>query len=324
MASERFYEIDILRGLGIFFIIIVHSAAYFLSSHPVFLLWNFSQFAVPVFVFCSTYLFFQKRKGYIKTSYSVYVWKRLSRLLLPYYVFLIFYLPLAGFVSFQKIELGGIMRELTLSTPGTEINWAVLLFVYVAALMPFLLFLYRKLKPAFFLYAGFALGVSSLFLFYKSLINFRLIMWIPWSLIVLYSWFFVRFEERGWFYPFTVLGTGGLFAILSMFLNTKGASLVFIDNKYPPNLYFLTYGIFVATALYLVAKKGAFNFVRKPVLFLSKNSYSIFFIHLLLIIAATKFFDVGRFTWGQFFGVLLGTTLIVQAVSSKIKYLRRR
>lgn len=317
--KERRNEIDILRGLGIFFIIIIHTAAYFLSQEPVFLLWNFGQFAVPLFVFCSTYLFYLKRNSYIKISYFSYVKKRLFRLLKPYYIFLLFYLPIVGAVSLKGVRWEQLARELTLATPGTEINWAVLLFVYMSALMPLLFLLYRKIKIAFFLYLLAALFASGLLLFYKPAINFRLVMWLPWSLIILFSWFFARYEEEVWFYPFTVLGVGGLFTTLSMILKTRGSSLIFFDNKYPPNLYFLSYGIFVVTILYLVAKKGAFNLplIKRPLIFLSENSYSIFFVHLLLIVAATKFLDVGKFVWWQFFSVLFVATVVVQAVLNR-------
>ncbi len=304
-----------------FFIIVIHTAAYFLSSPPISLLWNFTQFAVPVFVFCSTYLFFQKRSSYATGDYWKYLKKRLVRLLKPYYVFLIFYLPVAGIVSLKGINWNSFIRELTLTSAGTEINWAVLLFVYVSVLMPFLLALYRKTKIAFFLFAIGAILSSFLLLIYKPAINFRFIMWLPWSVIILYSWFFARFEKQPWFYPLSILSSGGVFATLSMILKTKGGSLLFIENKYPPNLYFLSYGIFMITVLYFLTKKGLFNakLFRKPLNFLSKNSYPIFFIHLLLIVAATKFFDVGKLMWWQFFGILFVATLVAQYTLNKLR-----
>lgn len=311
---ERFKEIDILRGLGIFFIIVVHTASYYLFDKTAFFLWNYSQFAVPIFVFCSCFLFLKKREEYTIGRFFFYAKKRLYRLLKPYYIFLLFYLPVVWVWDPKKANVFWTIKEATLTTGGTEINWAVLLFVFISLMMPPLLYLLQKRGAFFYFYVFLSLVSCILFLFVQLPLNFRLLMWLPWSLIILFSWFLVAYEKRQWFYPTTILVSGLVFLYLTYFLKSQGRSLIFIDNKYPPNLYFLSYGIFATTILYLLDKRGFFTvaLLRRPINFLSQNSYSIFFIHLSLIVFTAAFFNVRVLLWWQFFLLVFTVTIVIQ------------
>ena len=58
--TQRDQLIDNLRGLAMIVMILTHATAYFPNDIVSFTLWNWSNFAVPIFLFCSVYLFIKK------------------------------------------------------------------------------------------------------------------------------------------------------------------------------------------------------------------------------------------------------------------------
>lgn len=306
--------IDILRGLGILAILLIHTTAWYTQNKAAYFIWNWGQFAVPAFVFCSTYLFFVKKEKYEQEGFLNYSLNRLKRLLSPYYFFLIFFYLIYVLKDATKIHWQSILMNVTLTTPGNELNWAVLLFVYLTILMFPLIELWGRARPIFILYAALSLTSSFLFLAYRWPFNYKLIMWLPWSLVILFSWYFARYEKRKFFYPLTLLGTGLLFVSLYLLKDAFVNSFEFFKNKYPPNLYYLSYGMFSITVIYSLAIRGLFDVLNKPIQFLSTNSYSIFFIHLWLIIALSEFMNIQRLTWWVFFLIILVLTLFAQFV----------
>jgi peptidoglycan/LPS O-acetylase OafA/YrhL len=311
--------IDILRGLGILSIIFIHVTAWYTFDKTAYFIWNWGQFAVPIFVFCSTYLFFVKKGQYEQEGFIKYSLKRLKRLLLPYYWFLVFFFLIYIVKDFTKIHWQTILMQLTLTTPGTEPNWIVLLFVYLALLMFPLVELWRRARPFFVLYAVLALGSSLFLLSYTWPFNYKLIMWLPWSLIILFSWYFARYENRRFFYPFTTFATGLIFLTLYFSRNFFGNSFLLIGNKYPPDLYYLSYGMLAITLIYYLTKKGIFDFLQKPISFLSFHSYPIFFIHLLLVIAFSEFMNIRLLPWWGFFTITFTLAVVIQIGFGKIK-----
>ncbi len=311
--------IDILKGLGILAIIFIHVTAWYTQDKTAYFIWNWGQFAVPVFVFCSTYLFFVKRQKYEQEGFVNYSLSRLKRLLIPYYIFLIFFYLIYLVKDATNIHWQSVLMNITLTTPGNELNWAVLLFIYLTILAFPLVGLWKKTRPAFILYAALSLSFSFLLFIYKWPFNYKLIMWLPWSLVILFSWYFARYEKRRLFFPLTLLWTGLLFVSLYLLKDTFGNSFEFIKNKYPPNLFYLSYGMFSATLIYYLAKRGLFDLAYKPIYFLSANSYSIFFIHLWLVITFSEFMNIQRLPWWLFFLIILSLTVIIQLGISKTK-----
>lgn len=311
--SNRLFEIDILRGIGIFVIILIHTTSYFLSNPLAHAVWNFGQFAVPTFVFCSTYLFFKKNSTHEKLNFLSFEKKRLLRLLVPYWIYLFFFFTLVFLKNQKTIILSFLIRHLTLTTTGLEINWAVLLFIYLAFLSP--IFILLKKGRVLFSFFFFSSLLSSLvFLFTTPALNYKLTMWLPWSLILFYSWFFAKHEDEAWFLPLSI------FVFLFVFLTSKLAlvltnhSVIFFDNKYPPNLNFLSYGILLTTILFIFAKKGFFDrpFLKISIMFFSQNSYSIFFVHFLVIFTFLFFIGIKQFLWWQFAAIVLVASVIIQ------------
>jgi len=307
--KNRNDQIDILRGFGIIAMILIHVAAWHKADPTAFNLWNVSQFAVQVFIFCSGYLFFLKEQGREMAFSLKYFAKRATRLLIPYYIFLAFYLPLEIIESPKRFSVDYIFRSLTL-TGGPDLNWIILLFLMLAVLMPTLLYLLRSHKLFFFTYVLLAVFSSILFL-NLELRTYKFIMWLPWSLMILTSWLFVKFHNRITS-AYLALSSIATTIILSAYLLSTNYSLLFIDNKYPPNLYYLLYGVAWISGLWFFLsfvdlKKKEWNIVR----FFSVNSYSIFFIHFWVFTFMRVVLKT-NLHWGYVFVIVIISSVLVQ------------
>src|SRR5579864_4521172 len=147
--KERFSEIDDMRGLAILAMVLIHTNAYFLSDKIAETLWNYSQFAVPVFLFCSSYIFFRNRPTHGVMLPFTYIKKRFMRLLIPYYIFAVIYILVSYFEEPAKITGQYILQSLFL-VGGIDINWLILLFLFLTFLMPIFTYLEEKQKKLFF------------------------------------------------------------------------------------------------------------------------------------------------------------------------------
>ena len=306
--KSRFEIIDIIRGTSILAVILIHTSYYFISNPIAAFLWKWSQFAVPAFVFCSAYLFFQKPK----TISFIYLKSRLIRLVKPYYIFLLFFLPMLLLINPDKLNFKYIFESIIL-IGGVDINWLVLLFVYFMILFPLTQLIYKKHKSLFIAYFLISIASSILFIFYKLPFTYKYILWLPWSVIPLFTLFFVKNENKKYFIIITTILTGLIFVFSFYFQLITHRSTGFIENKYPPNFYFLAYGVFSISIIYLLSKQIIKNnFATRILTFFSVYSYPIYFIHYVILIALAKYIKVINFNWATFFLIVLLSTVVIQ------------
>ncbi|MBI3887543.1 acyltransferase family protein [Candidatus Microgenomates bacterium] len=131
---QRTQLIDTLRGLAMLVMILTHTTVFFLQDPSANFLWNWSHFAVPIFVFCSVYLFFQKSL-YDKIAFWSFVKKRFVRLLIPYYWFLLFFLIILFFTKPETLSIKYLLQSIFV-IGGVDINWLVLLFMMITIILP--------------------------------------------------------------------------------------------------------------------------------------------------------------------------------------------
>lgn len=324
MKIKRNTTIDFLRGLAVILMILIHATAYFLNDPTTRFVWDYTHFAVPLFVFCSGFVFFSKNA---ETPLSVsYIWKRLKRLVLPYYIFLLPFFFISFLSKPESLTIRQILEKLLLSG-GRDLNWLVILFIYLLFLFPIVHFIYRQKKWVFYVLSGAAFLGCILFLFYIPHLPFRFVMWLPWTFFLIFTLVFTKKKDNPYFLLSTVILSAVSFIVTRDILQGQDKTLVLTENKYPPNLYYLSYGIFFTTVLYYLHSFISRNtlyvrFVQKPVDFLSVHSYSLFFIHFLFV---KVFVDFGAHKaigpW-MFFIVLLIVSILVQiSINNAQKYL---
>jgi len=318
--NERNLEIDSLRGISIFAMIFIHTNAYFLHIPLASALWDISEFAVPAFIFCSAYVFFSKYESVGKIPNIHYVWKRIKRLLLPYYFFLAINLLLIYIGQPKRITFSFILKNLFV-IGGIDFNWLVLLFIELIPIMILLLYLGKRNRMGLYLYSLISFASLFLLMFFQSLVNYRYIMWLPWSMVVVFAWVFMRNEKKHWFFPVASVLSLIIFLFSRVILLSLRHSVVQFHNKYPPNLFHISFGIFFIVILYFLFQRSFFKskIFTKPVYFLNKYSYEVFFIHILVIYTFTVFFKTIHFTWISFFIVVFTFTIISQLAINSIK-----
>lgn len=310
--AKRDTTIDFLRGIAVFAMILIHTSYYFLSNATSLFFWNYAQFAVQVFVYCSAYLFFRKPFVFTKTTTLSYLKKRFTRLFLPYYLFLGVYI-LINYVFHNSPLTQKYLVESIFVYGGVEIDWLVLLFVEFTFIMPLISLLWEKYKPLFWGYAAISL-LSSVYLFFFTIsFNYRYIMWLPWSFLCVFALLVIHYGKQRLFYPITAAIAAVLYGAGYFYKLAIHSSPSLFDNKYPPNLYYLVYGILgIIILTYLYKISFIPESVRKLVNFLSTYSYSLYFIHYSILSIATYLMTKYSFTWYTFFAVVFIPSLLVQ------------
>ncbi len=295
----RFFHVDFLRAVGIIAVIAIHTYSYSITSPRDFFIWNYLHFIIVAFIFCSGYVLFGKFTQPFSEAKSLGKWylKRIQRLLYPYYLYLIihfslFYFFPTYFSGLGMQKSGSFIFQSLLLTGGINLNWLPLLFIELAILFPFLLSIMKN-KAAFTIYVLSAILITVGFTVFSFPYGFyRWVMWIPWSLIFILAKYFVQNEKNGIrLKPYIAIasGSGALWGILYFVFIFSHKSLTLIDNKYPPNLFYILYELSVS--FFLVPISILFNksYLRAAVTFISKYSYGLFFIHFIILDFVLKF-----------------------------------
>jgi peptidoglycan/LPS O-acetylase OafA/YrhL len=311
LMIKRNQLIDSLRGFSMIVIIFTHATAFFPSDRFVSTLWNWSNFAVPIFIFCSVYLFLQKNSGQ-SLQFLTYLKKRFFRLLLPYYIFLPFFLLILFFVSSEAITFKYLWQSV-LVIGGVDINWLVLLFIYITLILPFFVWSRKKSPLLFWTFFVISLSSAVYLLFNKIDLPYKFIMWLPWSLMLYFTWFYSKFEHNKKIILGVFVVSCLIFGLSFSVLSTMQQSTILVHNKYPPNLLYLSYGVAVLLGLILIEKYiFAQKMLLKIVNFFSRYSYSIYFLHYLLLTLFAAFIGELGLNWWSLFLLVLFSTVILQ------------
>jgi len=189
MAKTRFEHIDFLRAVAIIGVIVTHILSYNLGTTLTNTIWNYLHFVVPVLIFCSGYVMYQKYATVRWTKESLVAWykKRSIRLLQPYALWTLLHYAL--WYVFPKYFSG----------LGLDYGWLPLLFIELMIVTPFYLSVWKNQK----LLLTMLISASTIvLLFFKPSINYQFYMWIPWSIVLLLS--FASFDKP-FYYITTVL-----------------------------------------------------------------------------------------------------------------------
>ncbi len=319
--TERNKLIDNLRGFSILIMILTHVTAFFPNDKLAFTIWNWSNFAVPIFIFCSTYLFLQKGSDK-PVNYLTYLKKRFLRLLIPYYIFLFFFLILLLFINAKMVTFKYIWQSI-LVIGGVDINWLVLLFLCITTILPIFVWSLKKSKLFFWLYFVLSFGSSIGLLFFNFPMPYKFIMWLPWSIVIYVTYFYLKSEINK--KRLVILFFSSLFIFISSYIiqSSLNHSLVLIHNKYPPNIFFLSYGIAVMLGLIFIQKYiFSYKIIFKILHFFSKYSYSIYFLHYLILTFLANFIKSLNLNWITLLLPVLLLTIFLQFlyVSKKSVY----
>jgi len=315
---KRLPELDDIRGISIIVMILIHTNAYFLSNVWAYNTREISQFAVVAFLFCSAVLTVQRPYPTSFQELVQYFYKRVKRLIIPFYVFFIIYVVFINLAGGKHFKEGYVMDSFLL-IGGIDFNWLVLLFIQIMLITPLLQYLFDKQKKLLHFYASGAFISSILFLKYSPLPYYRSIMWLPWSLVIVYVLYLEKIWKNKALFFWTTFLFGALFlSTQQLVLRPLHHSFSMYDNKYPPNLYHLSYSLFAVNILYYLSRHKLFSskIIQSVIHFFSVNSYQIFFIHIIVIEAVWKWIRPNN--WILFFAIVTYVSVLTQIVLNKM------
>lgn len=297
MKKERLNDIDLVKAIGIIGVIAIHVLTYYLSNPLSRFIWNYAQFVVVAFVFSSGYILPIAYSAGFKSLKDIIFWykKRFIRLLLPFYVFLVAHYLLWNLFPnfFQGLGLKNSLDYFISSAllfGGTNFNFLPLLFVQLSLIFPLLLKI-SKSKSLTVIYLTLAGFITLYFTFLGfPYAYYREVMWIPWSIVLfLATWLVVHKSniqsvERGKYFIMSLVFSLW-FVILFLYQSFSEHSLNFYNHKYPPDFFYISYGLALTLILILIARREIFlkPHLQKTYSYVSKNSYSIFFIHYIVL-----------------------------------------
>ncbi len=281
-------RVDILRFIGLAMIILAH-------VQPPDVIFQARNFDVPLMVIVAGLSF---RASYKYESYMSYLWKRVRRLLFPVWLFLSIYFfvilttgyPIAP-PNMQTIASSYLLLD------GIGYVWVVRVFLLVAIASPFLFsFCQRTTSHAKYLSVIIAIYVA-----------YELTLSISKPFLNTYQGYF--FEQTFlYLVPYAAVFAIGLrlpelnrnqllciavaalsiFAIGAITLWVMSGQAVQTQNfKYPPQIYYLSYAIFVSIVIWILSEKLSMVLERfhisSAIQFIARNSLWIYLWHIPLI-----------------------------------------
>ncbi len=297
MHKPRFEDIDYLKAIAIIIVVVTHVLSYNLGPSLINTIWNYLHFVVPAFIFCSGFVSYQKYKDTVWTYGSSWQWflKRVPRLVFPYYLVILlhyalwFLFPWVFSGSGLVKDVGFLLRSVVLI--GVDYGWLPLLFIELMLITPLCLTAFRK-KHTRMLSMGISFASTVILLFIHIPVDYRIIMWVPWSFILLLSFAAAEFRSnKASLLPIRTSYILGVCVSLTVWLffdallRFQGRQVTLTLHKYPPDLYYLSYGIGLGNLLLLLENvlSTRIQFFRNMLRWLSSYSYELFFAHYLVI-----------------------------------------
>ena len=308
--KKRIEYIDFLKFFGLTCIILAHCKI----PDTLFMI---REFDVILMVIVSSYLASYSIKKYNNNFNSIksYYNSRFKRLVIPTWNFLIIYF-IFRFVFYNDYRNGSYyLFSFLLTRYGVAYVWIISIYFLSAFLMP----VYRKIgykKKNFIM-------IVSIYLLYELLwisgikINNRFIVtmlyMIPYGMISYIGYCFDEMSNKD--KKFLILTNGFIFTTMFFYYLINNGSIELIENvKYPPRLYYISYGIFCSLLLMTICNKFNFKiFKNKIIVFISKNSLWIYLWHILIL----DFIDLKK--WYINFILVYIISIIIVYIFNKIK-----
>jgi peptidoglycan/LPS O-acetylase OafA/YrhL len=287
VKGDRDQTIDILRCIGLFAIFLAHVT-------PPDLVLRLRNFDVVLMVVCMTWSYVISRSKR-HTPYFKYIIKRFKRLILPSWLYLTVLLVFTSSISmvlnekfiYSVKEI--IMGYSLLDRIGYV--WVMRIYLYIAVLSPILYLISNKIKShclyfailiiIYFVYNGiYLLGKNISNILIYRLFNITVLQFSGWGIVAAIGIRLFSLKENKKNYAIVTTIFAVVF-ILEMLLNGFASTQ---DFKYPPQLYYISYGIIVTLIIYILVKRIANkNNDNAVITFISKSSMELYFCQALLL-----------------------------------------
>ena len=284
MENNRVIFIDYLKVIGLLCIILAH-----ICPDPTIL--QIRNFDVPLMVLISGYLAVGSFKRSLKKnrSFIKYIARRIQRLLIPTWIFLIIffaimtYFPVNGAYPY---DTNFIINSFLLLN-GIDYVWIIRIFLICAVITP-VIYYFDKIENDYlqFLILLIAYILYEVAIFYKInemniIFEFILAYVIPYGIIYLLGMITTKTSAKA----------DGIISIIFIITFAVSAYILYLNTgilqptqimKYPPTIYYISYALFVCFLLFSIFKKV--NLKRIELIeFISESSLWIYLWHILFL-----------------------------------------
>ena len=284
MENNRVIFIDYLKVIGLLCIILAHIC----TDATILQIRNFD---VPLMVLISGYLAVDSFKRNLKEdrSFLKYYWKRIKRLLIPTWIFLIIFFTVMTFFPVNGLypyDTDFIINSFLLLN-GIEYVWIIRIFLICAFITP-VIYYFDKIENDYIQY----LILLLIYILYEIAIFLNINeMNIIFEFILAYI------------IPYGIIYLLGMISRTTSYKTDRNISIVFLAAfiisayliysttgilqptqlmKYPPTIYYISYALFVSFLLMSLFKR--FDLKSNSLIeFCSKSSLWIYLWHILFL-----------------------------------------
>lgn len=318
--KKRNVTIDILRVIGLVLVI---------AAHCEFPEWFYElrEFDVVTLVAVSGMSFYVS-SGRSDESYGSYVKKRFLRLVVPVWIFLALFFIFFRLLG-RSFSLSVILESFALLSGGILFIWVYRIFFINALLNPLL----RKLTENYGFRISSAvlicgLAVSQLLYRFVSpllpgaagkLFEYIVLYTLGYAMISLAGMLWEKGEKRE-----RMILLGAFAAVFAGSLLIGGFRTI-SSAKYPPQLYYISYGLLVTFGLYLLFERiPVSEKAGRVITWLSVNTMRIYMWHIFLFyLLDTVFPELMKNAWLTY-AVLLGGGVIGAWIQGKLPGINKR
>lgn len=315
--KARIKYIDFLKFVGLTGIIIAHCG----SPNLLVMLLSFD---VPLMVILSSLLGEGSFKKYKNNELSVgkYFISRVKRLVIPTWIFLTLYFFISILITgkFQSIDY--YIYSYFLTRYGFGYVWIFLIYLYSSLLIPLFDKINLSLKGVIivvglyilyeFMY-WFQIGTNSI------VINTTLFQIIPYGVLTYLGYNYQKMKRK----TKIIISILSLLTFIILFFTywyVNGQFLLVQAVKYPPRIYYLSYGVGLSFTLLLICEKYKLKIYENPLIrYVSIHSMWIYLWHILVL----RFFGFLENWYIKLLIVYITTLLIVYFVNKILDLLEK-
>lgn len=305
----RIVFIDYLKVLGLFLVILAHFNA------PEFIM-QLRSFDVPLLVFISGYL---ARKSYKKGNVKQYYKKRIIRLIIPAWIFLVIFFG-AQKIFYISPSLEEIIKGFLFQKDAQMVGMIWVIWVYFICSLLIPLFDKVEISSKKMVWSLVIMIAFEILCVCTNIENSRILYMtvltaIPWGYVTFLGFNYDKLEKKHKIYIEIILLI--IFLAFAIYFVINNNSFITTSNyKYPARIYYLSYALFWVIILFECFKKIKLK-ENKYIEFLSKSSLWIYLWHILLMYAI-KLIITSDKLWMLQYILVLASSIIITAIQNEM------
>lgn len=313
MKKNRIIYIDYLKAIGLLLVILAHVEC------PKYIM-QFRSFDVPLLVVLSGYL---ASKTYVSGNSKKYYWKRIQRLVIPAWIFLIIFFIVQS-VAYSRPTVKNIIKAVTFQRDADMVGmlWVIWVYLICALLIPVIYKIgYNKKSNIIIMcvFVAYELLCMTTDISSNRIIYITLLTIIPWGAITYLGFYLDQITKK----QKMIIISLGIIIFLSGVAYFKVRRDMFIstnDYKYPARLYYFSYAIPIIFILIKVFREIPLK-NNKLISFISSSSLWIYLWHIL-VLYVVKSIIVDDRLWILQYAFILSISIIITWIQNVIiKYL---